>query len=159
MTCLLFLFSVRRRRHIRTRVPKPPAFDDPGRPLYLTWTLSNLPDGSTHLKAETVTKVVNETPIDFDLQVFVDVTDKPHDLGIVPSQGSVSLPLLLAYALNVRVKPKEGRYNWCRPFLIDKYTATDEVEAFCEQVTVQGDRDSMLAPIYVIVEVKNVNGV
>jgi len=140
-------------------VPKPPDFDDPGRPLYLTWTITNQPDGSTHLKAETVTKVLNETPLDLAIQVYTDLGGKAQDLASVPSQGSVSLPLLFAYALNMRIKPKDGDYSWSKPFLIDKFTATDEIEAFCQQLSAQGVRSGVLPPVYVMVEVQNVKGV
>lgn len=102
-----------------------------------------------------MTKVINETPIDFNLQVFVDVGKDAHDLDPVPAFGFMSLPVMLAYALNMRIKPQEGKYGWSRNFLIDKYTVVDEVVALCEPTKDNADRP----PVFVVVEVKNVGGV
>jgi hypothetical protein len=132
--------GVRRRRWIRTRVPLPPAIDDPTRPLSVVWRVALLPDGRTELSLETAVQLVNETDVAFEVLAIVDPARPPYPVDPIPAQGSVCMPLLLAYASKVCIRPlvpKIGERQdtsdlpWSSPFLVDRGAGSVEEVVFC----------------------------
>ena len=152
--------GVRRRRWIRTRVPLPPAMDDPTRPLAVAWTVNLGSDGRTELSVETTVRLVNESDVGLDIVVVVDGSANlpPYPMESIPPHGSVCVPLLLAYASTVRIRPsllplgtspsppvlqqEAGRgggggggdsspYTWSEPFLIDRGAGASEEVVVC----------------------------
>eukprot|EP00624_Nannochloropsis_granulata_P003224 evm.model.NODE_26333_length_6330_cov_16.381674.2 len=159
--------GVRRRRWIRTRVPLPPALDDPTRPLSVAWRVNLLPDGRTELSVETTVQLVNETDVALEVLAVIDPALPPHPLDPIPPQSTVCIPLLLAYASTVRIRPmsleinvdgegeegfkepKEDRspYQWSEPFLVDRGAGA------AEEVVICPPSSSSLKPIPVCVVV------
>jgi hypothetical protein len=142
---------VRRRRWVRTRIPRPPDLDDPGRPLFAAWTVDVQPSGETRLILESTVKLVNELNLDLDVRAFITPGDPPHDVKPLKAMSTECLPVLLAYALQLSVKPREGSWGWSAPFLVDKLTAVEEVAVECPRV---GDDPDVL-PLHVVVQVNH----
>jgi hypothetical protein len=75
--------GVRRRRWVRTRVPKPPDINDPNRPIFLVWEVNLQPDGRTHLGVSSTVRIKNLTPLPLDVQALVDEVRKGGDGRVV----------------------------------------------------------------------------
>lgn len=92
------------------------------RPRRSPYTTSTLPHSQYHpltspfalvLPCPSV-KVVNETPVPFNLQSIIEPGRPPIDIDAVPANGEVFVPCLLTYAPLLRLRPAgtTGEYNW-----------------------------------------------
>lgn len=148
--------GVRRRRWIRTRISVPPPVDDPTRPLAVAWRVALLPDGRTELAVEGTVRLLNGTDVGLEVRAFIDPTApahgaaQAHPVDPLPPNGSVCLPLLLAYASTVQVRPLAppapeppapatvASYEWSPPFLIARGAGASEETVVAQPTTKQG---------------------
>lgn len=158
--------GVRRRRWIRTRIPVPPPMDDPTRPLAVAWRVALLPDGRTELGVEGTVRLVNETDVGLEVRAFVDPSaqGEAHPVDPVPPNGSACLPLLLAYASTVQVRPLAPAatnattapavvtaYDWSPPFLISRGAGASE-ETVVAQAKPTATGHQQMPPVALVVD-------
>lgn len=109
------LDSVRRRRFIRTRVCRDQLVQQGG-PLNLFWDVEHQQNGDRLVTMRSSMEVVNKLPH----AVFVALgygSGEELELGPVPEDGALAVPLLHSRVTSARVRPADAAHAWSAPFM------------------------------------------
>lgn len=111
------LDCVRRRRWVRTRVPKPAPLEDPTRPLTLFWEVATKANGSRSVFIRSGFQIANYTSFPITISLSSSAWTEDYIFGPVEQNSKLCVPLLYAYASGLRVKPNESPYAWSKTVL------------------------------------------
>eukprot|EP01041_Mallomonas_annulata_P001683 gene1683-3255_t len=142
----------RRRRWVRTRVPRPAPIDDPTRPLTVFWDVTTKSNGSKSVLIRSGYQVVNYMPFPVTISMSSSVWDEDYIFGPIGQNVKFGVPLLNAYASGIKVKPADMPYDWCRRLLCGM-----RMQDFKETYDVKCNSPSDMNPICIRMVFKQVN--
>ena len=107
------LDCVRRRKWVRTRVPIAGTVDERFRPLIVFWDVNVLQSGTRRVDVRSGLQIRNLMPFGVTI-VLGGSAISEREFGPIDENGTFNVPLQLASASWVKIRPADFPYEWCQ---------------------------------------------
>lgn len=118
---------VRRRKWTRTRMIKPPRYDDPCRPLSLVWKCYKNEDGSRLIKVRSHLTIQNNTNIELGFFAYEQSWKGEKFIGSAKKGQSLPVPALLASATYLRLAKKKSSNDGSKLHMTSGYSCSERI--------------------------------
>ena len=106
---------VRRRRWLRVRQLHPPMLLNPTRPLTCFWEINTMENGSRLAIIRSHMQIVNCMPFPMMISLYCSSWEEDVELGPIEESEVFGVPVLYAYASNIKFKPVSASCDWSPP--------------------------------------------
>ena len=118
---------VRRRKWTRTRMIKPPRYDDPCRPLSLVWKCCTNEDGSRLIKVQSNVTIRNNTNIELAFFAYEHSWKGEKFIGSAQKGQSLPMPALLASSTYLRLAKKKASNDGSKLHMTSGYSCSERI--------------------------------
>lgn len=133
---------VKRRRWIRTRIPKYSNQQIEKKPLTLIWDVKMLSNGSRFVELKSCFQIINNLGIDIKASLQHSLWSKEFEISNIPANSEYYVPLLYSIASQIRFRPVgvEGNQSWSNYYTCNtsSYDCKIAKDIYCGQIDATG---------------------